>query len=35
MIAYVAERIAEIKGITGDEVLSVTKENAKKVYQIS
>ncbi|MBQ5564015.1 MAG: TatD family hydrolase, partial [Clostridia bacterium] len=34
MIKYVAEKIAEIKHISVEEVLAVTLENAKKVYMI-
>lgn len=33
-IAYVAEKIAELKGITADEVLSVTENNARRFYGI-
>ncbi len=33
-LPYIAERIAEIKGMTYDEVISVTTENAKRMYQI-
>ena len=33
-LPYIAERIAEIKGMTYDEVTSVTTENAKRMYQI-
>ena len=31
---YVAEEIAEIKGIPVEEVIKVTTENAKKIYGI-
>lgn len=34
MIRYVAEKIAAIKGMTPQEVLSVTEENARKVYDL-
>lgn len=34
MIKYVAEKIAEIKGITAHEVLSITSRNSFKVYEI-
>lgn len=33
-LPYIAEQIAEIKGMTYDEVISVTTENAKRMYQI-
>lgn len=34
-LQYVAEKIAEIKGITVEEVARITTENAKKLYGIS
>ncbi len=34
MITYTAEKIAEIKNISAEEVLKATCENAKKVYNI-
>ena len=34
MILFAAKKIAEIKNVTIDEVLSVTCENARRVYQI-
>ncbi len=34
-IKYVADKIAEIKNITAEEVLAVTEENARKFYGIS
>lgn len=34
MIKYVAQRIAEIKNISADEVLKITRENAQKIYDI-
>lgn len=34
LIAHVAERIAEIKGLSTDEVLGAAKENAFRVYKI-
>lgn len=33
-LVFVAEKIAEIKGVNLQEVLSVTKQNAKKLYKI-
>ena len=33
-LPYVAQKIAEIKGISYDEVVAVTAENAKKMYKI-
>ena len=33
-LPYVAQKIAEIKGISYDEVVAVTAENAKKMYRI-
>lgn len=35
MILYVAQCISEIKGITTEEVLLTTKDNAEKVYNIT
>lgn len=35
MIVYVADRIAQIRGLTTNEVLAATKENARRLYQIS
>ena len=34
-ISYVAEEIAQIKGITAEEVIAVTEENARKMYRLS
>lgn len=34
LIPYIAERIAEIKGLTPQEVLDITSENAKRMYNI-
>lgn len=34
-IQYVAEEIAQIKGITAEEVIAVTEENARKMYRLS
>ena len=34
-LSYVVEQIAAIKGCTPDEVITVTKQNACNVYQIS
>lgn len=31
-IRYVAEKIAQIKGITAQEVIDITNENAKKLF---
>ena len=33
-IIYTAEKIAEIKNTTAEEVLRITKENAENVYNI-
>ena len=33
-IRYVAEKLAEIKGMTAEEVIAVTEENAKKMYRL-
>ena len=33
-IKYVAEKIAEIRGMTGEDILKITTENAKKFYGI-
>ena len=33
-IAYVAEKIAEVRGIDAQELLNITAENAKKLYEI-
>ena len=35
MIRYTAQRIAEIKNISADEVLNITKSNAERVYNIA
>lgn len=35
LIAYVAEKAAEIKGVTADELLKITCENAKRLYQMN
>ena len=34
LIHYVAEKLAEIKGITVDEVAKITSENAKRLYRL-
>ena len=34
MIAYVAEKIAEIRNMTPQEILDITKENALRLYEI-
>jgi TatD DNase family protein len=34
-VAYVAEKIAELKGVTVDEVARVTTANAKKLFQLT
>ena len=34
MIAHTAEKMAEIKGITVQEVLDLANENAKRLYGI-
>ena len=34
-IRYVAEKLAEIKGMTAEEVIAVTEANAKKMYHLS
>ena len=34
-ISYVAEKIAELKGISAEEVIRQTEENAKQLYQIN
>lgn len=33
-LSYVAEKIAELKGITPEEVIRVTEENARKMYRL-
>ena len=33
-IQYVAEEIAQIKGITAEEVIAMTEENARKMYRL-
>ena len=33
-LRYIAERIAQIKGVTPEEVARVTTENAKRLFQI-
>lgn len=33
-ITYVAEEIASIKGVTAEEVIAVTEDNAKKLYRL-
>lgn len=33
-IPYIAQKIAEIKGLSYDEVVAATEENARKMYQI-
>lgn len=35
MLRYVADKIAELKGITPEEVIRVTTENAAKLYRLS
>lgn len=35
MIIYVAEKIAELKGISTEEILSITYENACRLYKIT
>ena len=34
-LVYVAERIAQIKGITADEVIEVTKRNGERLFHIN
>ncbi len=34
MISFVASRIAEIRGMTTDDVLTITADNAKRLFQI-
>ena len=34
-IRYVAEKLAEIKGMTAEEVIAVTEANAKKMYHLA
>ncbi len=34
MIAFMAEKVAQLKGITAQEVLNITCENAKRLYNI-
>lgn len=33
-IPYIAQKIAEIKGMTYDEVVAVTEQNARQLYQV-
>ncbi len=33
-VKYIAEKIADIKGLTNEEVGKITYENARKVYKI-
>ena len=33
-LSYVADKIAELKNMTSDEVIRITTENAKRVYRI-
>ena len=33
-LPYVAEEIAEIKGVTAEEVVRQTEENARKLYRL-
>lgn len=33
-IPFIAQKIAEIKGLTYDEVVRITEENAKRMYKI-
>ena len=33
-IPYIAQKIAEIKGMSYDEVVAVTEENARRMYHI-
>lgn len=33
-LSYVAEKIAELKGITPEEVITVTEKNARKMYRL-
>ena len=33
-IPYIAQKIAEIKGLSYEEVVSITEENAVKMYQL-
>ena len=33
-LPYVVSKIAEIKGISSDEVIDITSENAKKLYRL-
>lgn len=33
-LSYVAQQIAELKGLTGEEVIRITAENAKRLYRI-
>lgn len=35
LLTYVAEKIAEIKGISADEVISITTKNAQKLYHLT
>ena len=35
LMVHTAQRIAEIKGMTAEEVLLVTEENARRVYHIN
>ena len=35
MLKYVADKIAEIKGMTAEEVIGITRKNALKLYRIN
>ena len=33
-LPYVVQKMAEVKGISTDEVMSITKENARTMYRL-
>jgi len=35
MIIYIAQKVAEIKKLSTEEILKITCENARKMYEIN